>query len=126
MAVTYRTTLKTTRMQAVSDDIDSAATPGTLEIGTAGMASVLATLTLADPCGTVTGDTLTLTVPLSDASADNAGTAAAARIKNGDGDVVVSGLTVGGPGSGANIELSSTTIAAGDAVTITSGTLQHA
>lgn len=124
MAVNYRTTLKTTRMTAVRDDIDSGAGAGYLEICSAAYASVLATIALSDPCGSVTGDTLTLTMPKSDTNADATGTAAIARIKESGGTAVVSGLTVGT--SGADINLSSLAITAGDTVTINSATIQHA
>ena len=123
MAVDYRTTLKTTRMTAVRDDIDSGAGAGFIEICSASYAAVLATITLADPCGTVTTDTLTFTMPQSDSSADNTGTAAVARIKESGGTTVVNNLTVGT--SGANINLNSLSITSGGTVTLTSGTLVH-
>lgn len=123
MGVIYLASLRTTRMQAVADAIDAGAAAGTLEIGTAAMASVLATITLSDPCGSVSGDVLTLTFPHSDTSADNTGTAAAARIKDSNGNVVVSGLTVGT--SGTNVVLDNTSITAGQTVTINSGTITH-
>lgn len=125
MAVTYNAALKTTRMQDVVNAIDAGAGPGTLEIGTAGMASVLAILTLADPCGTVSGSVLTFdtTPAIEDAAANAAGTAAEARIKDSGGTIVVSGLTVGT--SGANINLNKTNIAVDDVVQITSATITH-
>lgn len=123
MAVDYRTTLKTTRMTAVRDDIDSGAGAGYIEICSASYASVLATITLSDPCGSVVTDTLTLTMPKSDTSADNTGTAAVARIKESGGTTVVNNLTVGT--SGANINLNSLSITSGGTVTLTSGTLVH-
>lgn len=123
MAVTYSATLKSTRMTAVRDAIDGGAGPGTLEIGTTGMASVLAVLTLADPCGTISSDVLTFTVPFSDASADATGTAAAARVKDSSGNIVISGLTVGT--SGTDVVLTSTSITSGQAVTITSAAITH-
>jgi hypothetical protein len=123
MAVDYRTTLKTTRMNAVLADIDSGAGAGYIEICSAGYAAVLATITLADPCGTVTTDTLTLTMPQSDVSADNTGTAAVARIKESTGTTIVNNLTVGT--SGANINLNSLSITSGGTVTLTAGTLVH-
>lgn len=126
MAVTYAASLKNTRMAAVRDAIDAAATAGTLEIGTAGMAAILATITLADPASTVTADVLTLAgVPVSDTSADNTGTAAEARIKDGDGNAVVTGLTVTATGGGGDIELDNLSIEAGQEVKINSGTITH-
>lgn len=126
MAVTYTTAVKTARMQAVIDQIDASATAGTLEIGTTSMALVLATFTLADPCGTVSNGVLTLDFDpdISDTSADGSGTAVEARIKNGDGTSVITGLTVGT--SGTDIVLDNNVIAAGQTVTLTTGTITHA
>lgn len=123
MAANYRTSLKTTRMTAVRDDIDSGAGAGYIEICTSAYGTVLATITLADPCGSVTGDTLTFTMPKSDTSADATGTAAIARIKESTGTVIVQGLTVGT--SGTDIILSSLAITAGDTVTLSSATITH-
>jgi hypothetical protein len=124
MAVTYRASLKTTRMQAVRDDIDSGAGAATLEIGTAGFGSTLVSITLADPASSVAGSVLTfLGVPLS-GTAGATGAAAEARIKESSGTVIVSGLTVGT--SGTDIIISSTGITSGDTVTMNSGTITHA
>ena len=123
MAVIYATTLKTTRMTSVRDAIDGGSSGGTLEIGTSGMASVLAIITLADPCGSVSSGVLTFTMPQSDTNADATGTAAEARIKDSSGTVIVSGLTVGT--SGANINLSSVGISTGDTVTLSSAVITH-
>lgn len=125
MAVTYTTAVKTARMNAVKDQIDAGAGAGVLEIGTSGMASVLATITLADPCGTVTNGVLTFSgMPRSDTSADASGTAAAARIRDSNNTDIVTGLTVGT--SGTDIILDSVSITAGQTVTINSATITHA
>lgn len=126
MAVTYSTAAKTARMNAVIAQIDAGSGAGTLEIGTAAMASVLAVLTLADPCGTAASGVLTFDFDpdIADSSADNSGTAAAARIKDSDGTVIISGLTVGT--SGTDIVLDSVAITAGQTVTLTAGTITHA
>lgn len=124
MAVIYAAALRTTRMNAVVSAIDAGAAAGKLKIGTAAMASTLATLTLTDPCGTVSGDVLTFDFdPDISAVAANSGTAAAATITDSDDNVIVSGLTVGT--SGTNIVLDSVAITAGQTVTITAGTLTH-
>lgn len=123
MAVTYRTSLKTTRMTSVKTDIDSGGAAGTIEIGTTGMASILAVLPLSYPCGTVSGDTLTFSAITSDSSADATGTAAEARIKTSGGTAIVTGLTVGT--SGANINLNTVSITAGGTVSLSSGGIQH-
>ena len=95
MAVTYSTAIKTLRMTATRDGIDAGVGNGSIEIGTTAMALVLATIPLAATCGTVSNGVLAFTMPQSDLSANAAGNADAAQIKNGDGVVVVTGLTVG-------------------------------
>lgn len=126
MAVTYSTACKTARMNAVVSQIDAGAGTSTIEIGTSGMGTVLAVFDLPDPCGTVTNGVLTFDMDpdLTDSSANASGTAAAARIKDGDGTVVISGLTVGT--SGADVNLDSVSITSGQMVTLTSGTITHA
>lgn len=124
MAANYRASLKTARMNAVLADIDSGAGAGYIEICTAAYALVLATIALSDPCGSVTGDVLTLTMPKSDTSADATGTAAIARIKESAGTVIVQGLTVGT--AATDIILTSLLITAGDTVTLNSATITHA
>lgn len=123
MAVNYRTTLKTTRMQAVRDDIDSGAGAATLEVCSAAFASVLVTFTLSDPASTVSGDTLTLASMPKTANASASGTAAVARIKESGGTVIVNNLTVGT--SGTDITISSTTITSGNPYNLNSGTIVH-
>ena len=121
MAVIYSTTLKASRM---ADVVTAIGATGVLQIGTTGMASVLATIPLSNPAGTVSGGVLTFSAPISDTSADATGTAAEARIRTDAGGTdVVTGLTVGT--SGANINLSSVGINTGDTVTITSATITH-
>jgi hypothetical protein len=56
MAVTYTTAVKNARLEAVVSQIG---TGGKLEIGTTGMASILATITLENTAGTVSGAVLT-------------------------------------------------------------------
>ena len=122
MAITYTTAVKNARLDAVVTAIGSA---GKLEIGTSGMASVLATITLANPAapGAASG-VITFTMPQSDSSADATGTAAAARIRTSADVDIITGLTVG-TGS-EDIVLDSTSITAGQTVTISSATITHA
>ncbi len=124
MAVTYSNTIKDNRMTQVLNAIDAGSGAGYIEICSAAYAAVLATITLDDPCGTVGSQALTLTMPKSDTNADNTGTAAIARIKDSTGTIVVSGLTVST--SGADINLSSLAITAGDTVTLNSAVITHA
>lgn len=123
MAMSYATALRSARMQAVVDALDSGAGPGTLEICTAGFAVVLAILPLADPCGTVTNGVLNfdVTPALTDSSADATGTAAVARMKDSAGNVHVNNLTVGT--SGTHVVLTSVSIVATEPVTITSASI---
>ena len=125
MPVTYNTATRNARLTAVRDQIDAGAGAGVLQIGTTGMATVLAEITLADPCATIASGVLTFSgFPRSDTSANASGTAAAARIRDSNGVDVITGLTVGT--SGADITLDTTTIAAGQQVQITSATITHA
>lgn len=123
MAVTYTTAVKNARLNAVTTAIG---TTGVLEIGTTGMAWVLATIALANPAAPAAASgVLTFTMPRSDTSADASGTAAAARIRTASGGTdIVTGLTVGT--SGTDVVLDSTSITAGQTVTINSFTITHA
>lgn len=123
MAVTYTTAVKNARLDAVVTAIGST---GVLEIGTTGMGTVLATIALGNPAGTTSGGVLTFSgFPRSDTSADDTGTAAAARIRTASGGTdIVTGLTVGT--SGSDINLDSTSITSGQTVTLNSATITHA
>lgn len=123
MAVTYTAAVKNSRLDAVVTAIGAT---GVLEIGTTSMASILATIALDSTAGTTSGGVLTFSsFPKSDTSADNSGTAAAARIRTASGGTdIVTGLTVGT--SGSDINLTSTSITAGQTVTISSATITHA
>lgn len=123
MAVVYTTAVKNARLNAVTTAIG---TTGVLEIGTTGMATVLATIPLANPAAPAAASgVLTFTMPQSDVSADATGTAAAARIRTASGGTdVVTGLTVGT--SGTDIVLDNLSIAITQQVTINSATITHA
>ncbi len=123
MAVVYTTAVKNARLNAVTTAIG---TTGVLEIGTTGMATVLATIPLANPAApAAAGGVLTFTMPQSDTAADASGTAAAARIRTATGGTdVVTGLTVGT--SGTDIVLDNLSINVGQQVTINSATITHA
>lgn len=134
MSVVYAATLKTNRMQLVSDLVASkvaaastgSATAGQLVIGTASLSGgtgVLATIALSTTPFTVAGAVATLAgVPLS-VAASATGTAALAEFRNNAGTTVISGLTVGT--SATDIILGTTTITSGGTVTITAGTITH-
>lgn len=122
MSVTYNTDVINDRLQVVIDAIDAGVGSGILQIGTAGMALVLATIVLSDPCATIAGGVLTFSnLPLTDAAADATGTAAEAQITDSVGTVVISGLTVGT--AGTDLIISTTSIASGDSVSLLSATI---
>lgn len=125
MAVTYPNAVKIARMNAITT---AAGATAVLEIGTASMASVLATINLGNPiAGAATGaGVLTLSgFPRSDTSADATGTAAAARIRTATGGTdIITGLSVGL--SGSDVNLDSLSITAGQTVTINSCAFTHA
>lgn len=120
MAVIYTTAVQNARLDAVTTEIGAS---GVLEIGTSGMGTVLASISLANPAApAAAGGVLTFTMPRSDTSADATGTAAEARITDGTTDIIT-GLTVGT--GGADIVLDSVSISAGQTVTINSATITH-
>lgn len=118
MAVSLNETLRNTRADAITTFAGNGAR---LRIYTAAYAAQL----LEFDCGTpfaaaASAGALTLTPSGTTASAS--GTAAIARIYKSDGTtMVMEGLTVGA--SGANINLTSVNLSAGDAVTVTSATI---
>ncbi len=125
MAVTYTNAVKVARMAAV---VTAAGTTAVLEIGTAAMGSILATIALGNPIAGAAAGAGVLTLsgfPRSDTSADASGTAAAARIRTATGGTdIITGLTVGT--SGTDIVLDSVSITAGQTVTINSAVITHA
>jgi hypothetical protein len=138
MPIVYSDTLKTNRLQIMSDRVagklaaaaTGSALAGQLVIGTAslsGATGVLATIALPTTPFVVSGSGTVIAtlqgVPLS-VAASGTGTAAKAEIRQNNGTTVeVSGLTVGT--SGADINLTSVSITATQTVTVTSGVITH-
>jgi hypothetical protein len=132
MTLGMNTTLRNTRMTAILNDLDKNASPGFIEIysGTRpatgagiGAAVLLATCTLSKPSGTVTNGVLTFSAISNGTGTAGAGAGTSAtwcRFKDGAGVFVQDG-SVGT--SSADINLNSTTIATGQTVSITNGTL---
>lgn len=111
------------------DLIDGGAGPGLIRFYNAPMPAtpdtaittqtLLGTLTFSDPSApAAAAGTSTYSAITEDAVADNTGTAAWARIVDSAG-VVVHDVDVGGPASGAFIELNTTSIVAGGPIEIT-------
>lgn len=125
MPVTYSNAVKVARMAAV---VAQAGSTAVLEIGTAGMGTVLATINLGNPIAGAAAGAGILTLsgfPRSDTAADATGTAAAARIRTATGGAdIITGLTVGT--SGADIILDNLSIATGQTVTMVSAVFTHA
>lgn len=123
MSVIYSDALANARLQLVTDAIGSG---GVLEIGTVGMGAVLATVPLNNPPFKQGPRQIELLgVPLHDGDAAQSGTAVVAQIKDDDGNVVISGLTVGPIGSGANIEMSNVNVQQHQIVDLVSGVIIH-
>lgn len=116
--MSYSATIRTAFAQIVLDAINAAATPGILELGTTSFSTILAQIPLGDPAGTISnvGGNIVLTyanLPKSDSSANNSGRIREARITDGDGLLVRSGLTVGLLGAAATAWAGSTVYAIG-------------
>ena len=123
MALGLATALRTTRATDIRDAIDAGAA-GLLRIydgarpATGGsVTNLLAELTLSDPCGTVTNGVLTFSAITQDASANNTGTATWFRIVTSAAAFVLDG-SVGT--SGADLNLTTTSISTGQPVQVTS------
>lgn len=127
MAIAYPVSLRNARLNEVRDDIDGGSAAGYLRIynGTrpaAGGATttLLAELRFSDPSfGNASNGTLTANSITSDSSANASGTATWFRATDSNGNFVIDG-DVGATGSDSDLELNTTTITAGQFVSITS------
>lgn len=128
MALGFATALRNARLDEIAAAINAGAGAGLLRIydgsrpATGGAATtLLAELTFSDPCaaGAAAG-VLTFSAITKDSSANAPGTATWARIVDSDGTFVMD-CSVGT--SGADINLNSTSISAGQEVSITSATI---
>jgi hypothetical protein len=123
MAVTHITALRTTLATAVRDAIDGGASPGKLvfrltgSVGSPGTA--VATLTLSDPCGTVTNGVLTFSAITSDTNATGNASAVAAATLQTSADSVQVHCAVAASGSDINMT-GGLTVGAGDTVSCSS------
>jgi len=123
MSVVYANALKDTRMTAVVTALDAQTGFATLEICTAAYAAVLVVITLQKPSFSESAQAITMSGAPKSGAATGTGTAAAARFKDGAGTVQINNLTVGT--AGADINLNSTSITAGQTVTMTSAVINH-
>ena len=125
MAVTLAASARTGLMTALRDTVAD----GTLEILSASN-QCLPIFGLSSTVVTVSGDVWTLAFDAGGATtgtvASGTGTTAtAARIKNTSAAALITGLTVGLTGSGADIKLDNVSISQGQSVTITSATMTY-
>lgn len=129
----FATSLRTARAQKIIDAIDAGTGAGKIKFYTGtrpatGAAitsqTLLGTVPLNDPCGAAANGAIAWDVdPVpEDASADNTGTAAWARLLDSD-DNFVADCSVTATGGGGDITLNSTAIVAGGPIRITGGTL---
>lgn len=123
MSVDYNLTVRTNRLQQVVNAIDGGATNGWMRLLSAGGVT-LSSLQLSRPMGTISGGILFFNgLSLIDPAASASGGAAFARIEDGGGTIVISGLTVG-TGSSFEVVMSPTNvIVAGQTIAITQATI---
>lgn len=105
MATGYTDGTKAKMMTEVRDMVNGSVSPpakergqlraGSLEVGTASMAALLVTYPLTTTAGSAAAGVWTLAFSSLSELAVATGTAAAAQIKDADGNVIVSGLTAG-------------------------------
>lgn len=123
MAVTHITALRTTLATAVRDAIDGGAGAGKLVFRLTGTVSApgtaVATLTLSDPCGTVSNGVLTFSAITSDTNATGNASAVAAATLQTSADSVQLHCAVAASGSDINMT-GGLTIGAGDTVSCSS------
>jgi hypothetical protein len=130
MAITISSDLRNDIANDILARIDGGAGAGTIELRTgskpatpndAATGTLLATFTLTDPAGTVTGAVLTFDFdPDIEATAANAGDPGWARVKDSTGAAVLDG-TAGT--SGADFTTNVSTVASGQTVRLLTGTV---
>jgi len=120
MTIAYSSQAIDARLTAIANTIDGGGSPGSLVLLAGG--AVVSTVQLARPCGIVNGGVLTFSTSsiLMDPSAAVTGDITTGRIQDSSSAVVVSGLSVGIPGSTSQVIIangqSSTRIEAGQMV----------
>lgn len=121
MSINYSTFTINYRLEGV---VDACGVGGNGSLVLTAGGTVVSTISLANPCGTVNGGVLTFDGTLVDPAASSTGDVDAGAIYNGAGNLVASGLTVGVPLSGYDIIISnglnSTLITAGQTVQVLS------
>jgi len=125
MSVSYNTPTITDRLIAVKNHIDGGSTNGTLHLTLSDTSQVVSVIPLQSPCGVVGGSVLTFALPLTAPTVINALSSnplAYADVRDSNGTVIVSGLTVG-LSTHYDIVMVSNNILAGQGITLTSATI---
>lgn len=125
MSVVYPVGLINQRLTDVANAMDAGGANGAMLLLDAG-GNTLSTLALARPAASVSGGYLFFnSLPLVDPAAAQSGNAAFARVQDSAGNIVISGLTVTGISTTADIALApSNVIIAGQTVAITAASIQ--
>lgn len=126
MGITIQTPGQNAACDAIVDLLDVSG-PGNIQIATTAFASILATITLANPAfGAAAAGVATLQgTPLQDTSADNTGTAAVWRARTSGGTAILQG-NAATTGDGSDITLDTSALnAAVNAVTALIGASGH-
>lgn len=127
--LSYSTAIRDSRLDAIINAIDGGAGPGLWRIydgsrpATCGTATtLLAEITLSDPCATKSGQVLTFdnTPALTDSSANATGTASWFRLVDSTGTCCVDGSVAT---SASDLNLTTTSIVATQPVTVSSATI---
>lgn len=116
-SIIYGLPVKKNRSSAVLSFIDSSSRPGRMLLLKGSpvsdySSSVLASIEFKKPCGVVNSAAELEFVQFDEAMVSSSGTAAWARIENGDGELVAT-MSVGINGSGAAISMSTVDLSAG-------------
>lgn len=125
MAVTYSTTLKNRRMSAVGAEVDGTNGLGRLELGPAGMGTILVSLNLDFPSvsGSATAGVITFAGFPKTATAQSVGTLGAGRMVTSAGTAVITGLSVST--AGTEIIVDNTSVVTAQLVVVSSITITH-
>lgn len=126
MSVTYSPTAIDYRLLGVVSAIDSGGGNGSLVLLTD--STVISTVSLSRPCGTVNGGILTFTGTLIDPSAAATGVVNNVQIWNSAGVVMITNMTVNIPGFTADVIIANgsntTRISSGQAVQVLAAQIQ--
>ncbi|WAR42943.1 hypothetical protein [Methylomonas rapida] len=133
MTLGLSTTIRNNRLQTIVDAFDAGTGSGKILLYTAGSGRpatgaaitdqvLLGTITLSDPCGTVTDGVLTFAAFTEDSLADATGDIAFARGVDSDGNFVLD-MGCGVSGSGQELIFNTLSVQAGGVIQILSGSL---